>query len=129
VVAVSLDQTLQSDTDTCAAPTTDAVVETVNDLVRSGRPLALHQVYSKEVLAPWFFAAVGSYRPDLSWVLLLDSRRRMVTVGNVSRDLEGNFFELPDSAWDDLNRILYGDDTLLQVCAELYSTFSTLPPL
>jgi hypothetical protein len=116
----------------CTAPTTDATVQAVNDYIRTGRRLAPHELYSQETFyKDFFFAAVGSYRPDIAGTVLFDSAGRMVTVGLASRDFDGNYFELPDEDYDEVSTIdrLIDFDSVWRKCEEQWSVFRSLPPL
>ena len=116
----------------CAVPTTDATVQAVNDYIRTGRPLAPYELYSRETFAiNLYFSALGSYRPDFTGTVLFDSAGRMVTVGEASRDFDGNYFELPDEDYDEVSTIdrLIDIDSFWRKCDELGSVFNYLPPL
>ncbi|MFN9939750.1 MAG: hypothetical protein ACK56I_09780, partial [bacterium] len=105
--------------DYCVVPTTDATVEAVNDYVRKGRLLAPHELYRQEAFTfEFYYSAVGSFRADLTSMILFDSSRRMVTVGEASRDFDGNYYELPDEDYDEVSTIdrLIDIDTVWRKC-------------
>ncbi len=55
----------------------------------------------------------------------------MVTVGDASRDFDGNYFELPYQDHDEVSTIdrLINIDSVWRKCEEFGSVFNSLPPL
>jgi hypothetical protein len=129
---------LKRDLPICQIPTTDAIVEAVNDLVRTGRPISTDRLYTTgEILAGYYVWARGVYLPDVVTALLIDSRGRSVSLGEVSRDFEGNFFELPpyfefphphSPALGGILDSISDLDDIFKACVDYGAVFNNFPP-
>jgi hypothetical protein len=71
---------------------------------------------------------VGTYLPEIVTALLIDSRGRSVSVGEVASDFDGNYFVTPRFQGEQLDRIANLDD-VFKTCVEYAVVFSALPPL
>ena len=130
---------LKRDLPICQIPTTDAIVEAINDLVRTGKPVPINQLYETGALiAGEHTWPPGTYLPEVVTALLIDSHGRSVTLGEISRDFDGNFFNLPPYSdypyffSPPLGRILDPVaelDEVFKRCIEYGSIFDNLSPL
>jgi hypothetical protein len=132
---------LKRDLPICQIPTTDAIVEAVNDLVRTGRPLAKDTLTTTDdscYFRGYHCWPSGTYLPDIVSVLLIDTDGRSVTLGEISRDFDGNFFNLPPIfeypyfLSPALGRVLASVtdlDDVFKKCVEYGVIFDNLSPL
>lgn len=113
----------------CWQPTTDAVVEAVNNVIRAGRRLEADELYlTKEYssIYGWSFPK-GTFIPDIIESLLIDSRGRSVTISAAARDFEGNYYDYGTAGMSAIYRII-DLDAVWKGCSERARVNSGLPP-
>ncbi len=106
----------------CQGPTTDAVVEAVNALVRQGFPAKRRDLYQRKDRVPLDFPVpADTFLPDFVETLLIDTRGRTVAVGSVfSQDIDGNYFRSSRDLFRQVDRSIDADaDNAEQLCLEL----------
>ncbi len=110
----------------CQIPTTDAVVEAIDALVRTGTPISPDDLYfdpeevSDSVPDDW------RYKPNLVGAVFFDSHGRMVTLGTASMDFDGNYYDVGYDLDDEVDRIVEWEKAE-DMCAELNKKYRVLP--
>ena len=111
----------------CQVPTTNAVVEAVNDVIRSGRQLQPDELYLTEEYSSiygWSFPK-GTFRPDIIEMLLIDSRGRSVTISDAARNFDGNYYDYGMAGMEAIYQII-DIDGVWKACHRLYQRESVL---
>ena len=103
-----LETPIDAETAVCQVATTDEIVAAVNDIVRQARPIPRDAKFLTEdfVLSPDYTFPAGTPLLDFVGTLLIDSQGRSVTLGDDTRDWDGNRYFLTDAQADKFDQII-----------------------